>query len=122
VLAADHAELFGTVNGKTDRDAARLVDLETFTPGPYFMNGFSLPVVGDVLSADTIFNDDAFSAAGNVRVSLNNLSGTRNMLDPYKEDHMLIYPEEGYDKLYADLDYFNVPMWEYIETNILEDE
>ena len=28
----------------------------------------------------------------------------------------------GYDKLYADLDYFNVPMWEYIETNILEDE
>jgi hypothetical protein len=122
VLAAQNAELFGTINGRTDRDAARLVDLETFTPGPYFMNGFALPVVGDVISADTIFVDDTFTVSGNVRIPVNNLATQRNALNPYLLAHSLILPEEGYAEEYKYIDYFNMPLWEYVETQIWENE
>ncbi len=120
ILAAESADLTGTINGKTDRDAARLVDLETYIPGPYFFNGYSLPVVGDVLSADTIFSDDNFSVDPNVSVPTLNLSSdTGNTFNPYSNDQILIAPDEDYSKLYEDIDYFNLPLWKYIELDIL---
>lgn len=103
----------GRVAGEAGRNAARKINFTVAQGGPYYFNGFSLPLLGDTTAAQTLQNtrlEDNYA----IPATLNYTGTTMEGLNPFSPAYQLL-TASGIG--WGSTPYFNQNLYDYTDTS-----